>query len=36
MFLWNGRIIELDRSDVIFSDQPSRQETLEYVNGIFG
>ena len=36
MFLWNGRIIELDRSDVIFSDKPSRQETLEYVNGIFG
>jgi len=36
MFLWNGRIIELDGSDVIFSDQPSRQETLEYVNGIFG
>ncbi|NLI48561.1 MAG: phosphate ABC transporter ATP-binding protein [Acidobacteria bacterium] len=36
MFLWNGRIIELDRSDVIFSNQPSRKETLEYVNGIFG
>jgi phosphate transport system ATP-binding protein len=36
MFLWNGEIIELDRSEVIFSDQPKDRRTYEYVNGIFG
>lgn len=36
MFLWNGAIIELDRSEVIFSDRPARRKTYEYVTGIFG
>jgi phosphate transport system ATP-binding protein len=36
MFLWNGRIVELDRTEVIFSDQPASRKTYEYVNGIFG
>jgi len=36
MFLWNGEIVELDRSEVIFSDQPGNRKTYEYVNGIFG
>jgi len=36
MFLWNGEIIELDQSDVIFSDRPANRKTYEYVNGIFG
>jgi phosphate transport system ATP-binding protein len=36
MFLWNGEIIELERSEVIFSDQPGNRKTYEYVNGIFG
>ena len=36
MFLWNGEIIELDRSEVIFSDNPGNRKTYEYVNGIFG
>jgi phosphate transport system ATP-binding protein len=36
MFLWNGEIIELDRSEVIFSDHPGSRKTYEYVNGIFG
>ena len=36
MFLWNGEIIELDRSDVIFGDAPKDQRTFDYVNGIFG
>jgi phosphate transport system ATP-binding protein len=36
MFLWNGEIIELDRSEVIFSDKPGNQKTYDYVNGIFG
>jgi phosphate transport system ATP-binding protein len=36
MFLWNGEIVELDQSDVIFSEQPKQRKTYEYVNGIFG
>jgi phosphate transport system ATP-binding protein len=36
MFLWNGEVIELDRSEVIFSDRPGNQKTYDYVNGIFG
>jgi len=36
MFLWNGEIIELDRNEIIFSDQPKDRRTYEYVNGIFG
>jgi phosphate transport system ATP-binding protein len=36
MFLWNGEIIELDRTDVIFSDHPKDRRTHDYVNGIFG
>jgi len=36
MFLWNGEIIELDRTEVIFSDKCASRKTYEYVNGIFG
>ncbi len=36
MFLWNGEIIELDRSEIIFSDHPSNRKTYDYVNGVFG
>ncbi len=36
MFLWNGEIIECDKTDVIFSDTPRDKRTYEYVNGIFG
>lgn len=36
LFLWNGNIVELDRTDVVFSDQPASRQTYEYVNGIFG
>jgi len=36
MFLWKGDIVEIDRSEVIFSDKPARQETYDYVNGIIG
>jgi phosphate transport system ATP-binding protein len=36
MFLWNGKIIENDRNEVIFSDTPASRQTYEYVNGIFG
>jgi len=36
LFLWNGEIIELDRTEVIFSDKPASRQTYEYVAGIFG
>lgn len=36
MFLWNGDIVELNRSEVIFSETPAKRQTYEYVNGIFG
>jgi phosphate transport system ATP-binding protein len=36
MFLWNGVVIELDRNEIIFSDQPADRRTYDYVNGIFG
>ncbi len=36
MFLWNGEIVELDRTEVVFSDDPGDRRTYEYVNGIFG
>jgi phosphate transport system ATP-binding protein len=31
-----GRLVEIDRNEVIFSDHPASRETYEYVNGIFG
>ncbi len=36
MFLWNGEIIELDRTEVVFGNHPRDRRTYEYVNGIFG
>jgi phosphate transport system ATP-binding protein len=36
MFFWNGRIIELDSTDVIFSEKPADRRTYDYVHGIFG
>jgi phosphate transport system ATP-binding protein len=36
MFLWNGEIVEIDRTEVVFSDRPGSQKTYDYVNGIFG
>jgi phosphate transport system ATP-binding protein len=36
MFLWNGEIVEMGATDVLFSDQPANRKTYEYVNGIFG
>jgi phosphate transport system ATP-binding protein len=36
MFLWNGEVVELDRTDKIFSDNPGNRKTYDYVNGIFG
>ncbi len=36
MFLWDGEIVELDRTEVIFSGQPRSERTRDYVNGVFG
>jgi phosphate transport system ATP-binding protein len=36
MFLWNGEIIEIGATDVMFSDHPRDRRTFDYVNGIFG
>jgi phosphate transport system ATP-binding protein len=36
LFLLNGEVIELDRTDVIFSNRPADRRTHEYVSGIFG
>jgi phosphate transport system ATP-binding protein len=36
MFLWDGEIVEIDRSDVIFSSAPKSQRTRDYVSGVFG
>ena len=36
LFLWNGEMIEVDTTDVIFSDTPADPRTRDYVNGIFG
>lgn len=36
MFLWKGEIVELDRTENVFSDYPASRKTYEYVNGIFG
>jgi len=35
-FLFNGELLEVDRTEVIFSDSPANRKTYEYVNGIFG
>jgi len=31
-----GELVEVDSNDVIFSERPARQETYDYVHGIFG
>lgn len=36
MFLFEGEIVELDRTEVMFSDRPAQQKTHDYINGIFG
>jgi len=35
-FLFNGELVEVDRTEVIFSERPASRKTYEYVNGIFG
>lgn len=35
-FLFNGELVEIDATEVVFSDRPASRKTYEYVNGIFG
>ncbi len=35
MFLWDGEVVELDTTDVIFGS-PKSDRTRDYVNGVFG
>ncbi|RKU34038.1 phosphate ABC transporter ATP-binding protein [Candidatus Poribacteria bacterium] len=35
-FFLNGELVEIDATDVIFSDNPTHQSTYDYVNGNFG
>lgn len=35
-FMLNGDLIEIDNTDVIFSENPTEQATYDYVNGTFG
>jgi phosphate transport system ATP-binding protein len=36
MFLWDGEVVEIDRSEVVFSGSPGSQRTKDYVSGVFG
>jgi len=36
MFLWNGEIVEIDTTQVMFSGQPKDPRTRDYVRGVFG
>jgi phosphate transport system ATP-binding protein len=36
MFLWDGEIVEIDRTEAIFSDSPKSHRTRDYVRGVFG
>jgi phosphate transport system ATP-binding protein len=36
MFLWDGEIVEIDRTEAIFSGQPKSERTRDYVRGVFG
>ena len=36
MFLWDGEIVEIDRTEVIFSGSPKNERTRDYVTGVFG
>lgn len=36
LFLWNGEIVELDRTEVVFGEHPRDRRTYEYTRGFFG
>jgi phosphate transport system ATP-binding protein len=36
LFLWQGEVVELDRTEVIFGEAARSQRTRDYVSGVFG
>ncbi len=36
MFLCNGEIVEIDRTEVLFSGKPKSNRTQDYIDGVFG
>jgi phosphate transport system ATP-binding protein len=36
MFLFNGEVVEIDQTEIIFSGTPRNPRTRDYVNGVFG
>jgi ABC-type phosphate transport system ATPase subunit len=36
MFLWDGDIVEIDSTEIIFSGSPRSERTRDYVSGVFG
>ncbi len=36
MFLFNGEVVEIGPSSVVFSDHPANRRTYDYVQGVFG
>jgi len=36
LFLWQGEVIELNPTAVVFSETPASRKTYDYVNGLFG
>jgi len=36
MFLYNGNLVEMNDTEIMFSDSPAKRETYEYINGLFG
>jgi phosphate transport system ATP-binding protein len=36
MFLWDGEIVEIDRTEAVFSGSPKSEKTRDYVRGVFG
>ena len=36
MFLWNGEVVEIGPTEVLFGDAPGDRRTRDYVSGVFG
>jgi phosphate transport system ATP-binding protein len=36
MFLWDGEVVEIDSTEVVFSASPRSERTRDYVRGVFG
>ena len=35
-FMNKGRVVQVDRTDVMFSEEPGNKTTYDYVRGVFG